>query len=727
MIPKPSFFLFFFSIFIFSQSKTQINDLKDFAKVYGVIRYFHPSDEASKINWNQFAVYGTEKVLKAEGKEKNLKNLFLPIAPSVSFDGKNFTWNQDGLFPVFWIHNGLGIDNNKLRKDYFSKRYNREKSLKKEYNYFYLNIIPKSISSTIKIVYEAKSNEGGESFAYANIFNSGVEKPNFKTHQYNPIISEEWEKKELVIDNSLPVSRVNIGFMTTEQGSEFRNIQLFYQNEGKEWVLYKLPPFQNEDWKVNKPSTQIERNIKGVRFTENKEAISSNGINPYSITWNKYEKIELSDGLNVIIPTVVYSDKKSTLPISEKNSIKEIQSYLKFQPFNRNVAIANVFISWNILTPFYPYQDVIKVNWDEILEKALIDAYDDKNEYDNYLTLSRFGSHFDDGHLSFYYKGLNDKRTYAPNVAVRYINDKLIVKNVVSGIGGINKGDIITDIDNISTKKYIDSLQQYISGSKQYKNWVSSQALLKGSQNSLITFTLSNGKKTSLIRDVNYVSNIDFYTRDDVTKSKEINSDTYYVNMDKLSAEEMENEISNIRKYKNLIIDLRGYPRTDQGHQLLNYLLPIKDSTKWLCAREIFLPDFNHYNETCNGHRLRKFISDNPLKTNNVLLVDERSVSNAEMFAQTVKYYKLATIIGRTTAGANGNRNDINLLNGFLFSFTGLKVVNPDGSRFHAIGVTPDVFVNESSDDFRNGKDVYIEKALEFFKNKKNSEMIPEL
>lgn len=98
------------------------------------------------------------------------------------------------------------------------------------------------------------------------------------------------------------------------------------------------------------------------------------------------------------------------------------------------------------------------------------------------------------------------------------------MKNVVSGIGGINKGDIITDIDNISTKKYIDSLQQYISGFKQYKNWVSSQALLKGSQNSLITFTLSNGKKTSLIRDVNYVSNIDFYTRDDVTKSKEINS-----------------------------------------------------------------------------------------------------------------------------------------------------------------------------------------------------------
>ncbi len=57
------------------------------------------------------------------------------------------------------------------------------------------------------------------------------------------------------------------------------------------------------------------------------------------------------------------------------------------------------------------------------------------------------------------------------------------MKNVVSGIGGINKGDIITDIDRILVLKYIDSLQQYISGVKNnYKNWVSSQALLKGSQ-----------------------------------------------------------------------------------------------------------------------------------------------------------------------------------------------------------------------------------------------------
>lgn len=42
---------------------------------------------------------------------------------------------------------------------------------------------------------------------------------------------------------------------------------------------------------------------------------------------------------------------------------------------------------------------------------------------------------------------------------------------------------------------------------------------------------------------------------------------------------------------------------------------------------------------------------DNPLKTYNVLLLDERSISNTEMFSQVIKHYKLATIIGRPTVG----------------------------------------------------------------------------
>ena len=37
-------------------SPQTIDNLVAFAKLYGYIRYFHPSDEAASINWNQFAM-----------------------------------------------------------------------------------------------------------------------------------------------------------------------------------------------------------------------------------------------------------------------------------------------------------------------------------------------------------------------------------------------------------------------------------------------------------------------------------------------------------------------------------------------------------------------------------------------------------------------------------------------------------------------------------------------
>lgn len=702
---------------IFAQTNAEIQKLKDFAAIYGVVRYFHPSDENSRINWNQFAAYGTEQVLKTKNQkefENVLKNLFAPIAPTISFEGKEYQWNQNNLVPVFWIHKGLGIDAKRKKNSFVSRRFNRGNAEKKQFDYVFINLNPEGIYSNVKITYEAKSGNGGESYVYANLYNKGIEKENFKTHQRNPVTSEEWEKKELIIENNLPVEKINFGLLCTQSDSEFRNVKLWYQNKNKDWLPYELPKLTSPNWKVNNPRLVLERSDNEIKFLDDSE----NGISPYNVTWDKFVKLNLSNNLNVVIPTVVYSDKENTLPKTDKKELTEIQSQLKNTPFNRDIAIANVIISWNIFKHFSPYQDVIKTDWNAVLEKSIKDAFDDKNEYDNYLTLSRFISNFDDGHMSVLYKGLYETRKFAPKVAVRYINNQLMVKNTISEVEGIKKGDIITKINHVETQKYIDSLQQYISGSQQYKNWISAQILLRGTQNSFIKFQLKNGKNVTLKRDTEYIPNTDFYTRDDVTKSKEINAETYYVNMDKLSAKEMEEEIPNIRKHKNLIIDLRGYPRTDQSHLLLNYLYP-EDTTKWLCGREIYLPDFKYFTEECNGHRNRSFISDNPLKTNNVLLVDERSVSNAEMFTQFVKHYKLATIIGRTTAGANGNRNDIDLLNDFQISFTGLKVINPDGSRFHAIGVQPDIVVNETSEDLKNGKDVYIAKAMEVFEGKK--------
>src|SRR5690554_7966818 len=70
------------------RQQEKVNHLKVFAKAYGYVKYFHPSDEASEIDWNSFAAYGANEILKCNNTEEviaTLNSLFKPIAPSVVF------------------------------------------------------------------------------------------------------------------------------------------------------------------------------------------------------------------------------------------------------------------------------------------------------------------------------------------------------------------------------------------------------------------------------------------------------------------------------------------------------------------------------------------------------------------------------------------------------------------------------------------------------------------
>ena len=54
----------------FAQSKEEIEKLKDFTKIYSVIRHFHPSDESAKIKRDLFATYGVEEILKTKNQKE---------------------------------------------------------------------------------------------------------------------------------------------------------------------------------------------------------------------------------------------------------------------------------------------------------------------------------------------------------------------------------------------------------------------------------------------------------------------------------------------------------------------------------------------------------------------------------------------------------------------------------------------------------------------------------
>jgi C-terminal processing protease CtpA/Prc len=97
------------------------SNLEAFGKLYGYIRYFHPSDEVDSLSaweWNRFVEYGVSKVKHAKNESElieTLEELFFPIAPTFKLSEDNQAEKhqekdiKDGNV-VAWQHYGLGVD-----------------------------------------------------------------------------------------------------------------------------------------------------------------------------------------------------------------------------------------------------------------------------------------------------------------------------------------------------------------------------------------------------------------------------------------------------------------------------------------------------------------------------------------------------------------------------------------------------------------------------------------
>lgn len=66
-----------------------VTNLQAFARLYGLVRHFHPSDEVAAADWNRIAIDGVRKVENTTDLAKTLGEIFLPVAPTLRvFTGK---------------------------------------------------------------------------------------------------------------------------------------------------------------------------------------------------------------------------------------------------------------------------------------------------------------------------------------------------------------------------------------------------------------------------------------------------------------------------------------------------------------------------------------------------------------------------------------------------------------------------------------------------------------
>ena len=158
---------------------------------------------------------------------------------------------------------------------------------------------------------------------------------------------------------------------------------------------------------------------------------------------------------------------------------------------------------------------------------------------------------------------------------------------------------------------------------------------------------------------------------------------------------------------KGIIIDIRNYPNTFVPYLLGSYFASSTRSFVKITAANTDNPgEINFVKE------LEVPKSIDPYLGKLIVLVNEYSQSQSEFTAMAFRAGDNTTIVGSTTAGADGNVSDINLPGGISTRITGMGIFYPDGLETQRIGIVPDIEVKPTIKGIKNMKDEVLEKAI---------------
>ena len=171
--------------------------------------------------------------------------------------------------------------------------------------------------------------------------------------------------------------------------------------------------------------------------------------------------------------------------------------------------------------------------------------------------------------------------------------------------------------------------------------------------------------------------------------------------MDHDGLDEFDNELARqLVDRKGLILDIRGNVGGNNHEKLLEFL-----------SRKSYV---THKTRDGSPGQDSPVAADVPI----VLLIDERTTSDAEIFAQGFRELGLGTIIGTTTYGAVLGTEHHTLIDGSTFTLPSVGWYTLKGDALENQGVAPDSAVPLNLTRLERGEDNQLEETVKLLMNK---------
>jgi C-terminal processing protease CtpA/Prc len=722
----------------------EVENLRAFAKLYGYVRFFHPSDQASRIDWDRFAVLGASRVCAVSERDQlrqTLEELFCPIAPAVQiYDSAGdppepvdlVPLDTSGLEVVAWQHRGVDLG---PRTPYVSIRTNRAIAAPAPGPGF--GTVTRGVDAAelrgreIRMRAAVKAEvdgPNGRGQLWLRVDRADRQRGFFDSMQDRPVTSPEWATYEILGEVADDAERVYFGCFLSGVGKVWVDeITLWTRDPGGDWETLEIsnPGFESGDeavgWSTASPGYEYEVDA-GEAYRENRSLRIQELRKPQPASL--FEKVpevgeavikDLGGGLAARVPLALFSDANGTLggqapPLDPLLTELDALDIEQMDSSDLGLRLGGVVIAWNVFQHFYPYFDLVSADWDVVLTESLIDALDDADRKEYLNTLRRMVARLEDGHGRVFHPAETQDRAFPP-FTVDWIEDRVVVTRV-SAAGAVQPGGIVLALDGRPVNEVVEEMERLISGSPQWKRARCMSEFGVGDNTSEIRLTvdrLGESFEVSLVRDLERPS----LNRQGPT-IEELDDGVLYVDLTRAQMADIFPRIDAMASAPGIVVDLRGYPRGT--HPVLTHLTdePLQ-SAHWMVPQIVYPDRENLVGYDRSGRW--KMEPRQPIFTGGIVfLINGRAISYAESFMGIVEAYRPGEIVGKPTAGTNGNVNPFTLPGGFRVTWTGMRVEKHDGSQHQLIGILPTVPVARTIEGVREGRDELLERALEIIR-----------
>jgi len=258
---------------------------------------------------------------------------------------------------------------------------------------------------------------------------------------------------------------------------------------------------------------------------------------------------------------------------------------------------------------------------------------------------------------------------------------------------GLRAGDKIIKIEDKSTSDIsIDEAVDMLHGKKGTE--VKITIFREGEQDS---------REISIIRDVINVKSVKFEEKDENIAYIKISrfGDNTFKEFSAVLREINKQEI------KGIILDLRN----DPGGYLET---AVEIGSKMLSKGSVVVVEENGEGKQ---EKLLARGGDEFSSIKTVVLINEGSASASEILAGALREGRdNVTLVGKKSYGKGSVQEFLNLSGGTAMKVTVAKWLTPKGNQINEKGISPDVEVELTNDDYNNNRDPQLDKALEIVK-----------